>query len=264
MMIFLNLVQIFFASLLMAQSPYTNVSVDKLALENREDGSVRYVVIAGNQENNRAADPENSIIAVSYRHYSNPNSGNLISGLAYGAHADQITMPINSTSVTVNGQTTNLERGALILATDGEIYLIENIYPDGRLAVYRSTVNANSRNRVHDNFVPLVRENTSVIHVDDIQATQTDCFFGYCKNDIHADIQGVPICDQEVLVAYIEGWGMKDTPRMSCRMDGARIQGVFNDGTLVSGKTVFNPFPESLKNYQVVEANTETEGNIAL
>ncbi len=247
---------LFSTGVLLAQGLYGSADTSQLVLENREDGSVRYVQVVKSQGNKSSEQKTDSVF---YRSYSNKFSGGFNSSRPYEVPVEQLTYPIPEIPLALNGQNIRLQRGKLILGKDGEFYIIENLYPDGRIAAYRATVNPNSSRRVHSNFVAEVEENIVIIDVDLIRATQSRCFFGICQNEVYADVQGVPLCDRTVLASYLEDWGAKKADKLSCRLNGAIIHGVFNDGTLVSGKTLFNPFPESLHRYPTDESITNVE-----
>ncbi len=166
--------------------------------------------------------------------------------------------PVATVTVETQGVLRNIGRDEVILGTDGNIYLVRDVFDNGMIAAYRSDINPNSRNRVAGNIDAAEEDDTFILDVDDVQAVQVSCFLNICTGQRYHEIAGMPLCDFERLrgVEVTEGVVTGVPSNLACRVDrSAPIHAVFSDGTLANGNRLFNPFPRTINNYyRVTEA----------
>ncbi len=177
--------------------------------------------------------------------------------------SSDLIRPVATVTVETQGVLRNIGRDEVILGTDGNIYLVRDVFANGLIAAYRSDINPNSRNRVAGNIDAAEEDNIFILDVDDVQAVQVDCFLNVCTGQRYHEIAGMPLCDFERLrgVEVTEGVVTGVPSNLSCRVDrSAPIHAVFSDGTLANGNRLFNPFPSTINNYyRVTEAEELSE-----
>lgn len=223
--------------------------VGRHALETLDDGTVNYVKIL-NQDRNKNSGPQT--IAVSRQYYAEidrvfPN----LRLSHYGANREQITLPVNHLNLDLEGKDRQIQSGTLVLGNDNLLYLVQEVYPDNRMAVYRLEIRPNHRDRVRGLFLPLIQQGILVKSLDEIRAVEDTSYGNYEKGKIYGEISGIPLCHNSNVK---DEWNLPDDFSFGCNKGKqTQIREIFSDGSLLVGNTVFNPFQKTIEYPQGVE-----------
>lgn len=166
---------------------------------------------------------------------------------------NQMVLPVKDMTHDLQGKTRTLKKGSVILSSGKKIYVVEEVFQNGQLAVTPLVANLNSRNRVSENFARVQRANIEVLKKEDVLAVEVKSFAGYKKGARYKQIHGLPICDAKALQSYQLPLEMraKEPVRFNCGRGhvGALVHAVFSDGTLAIDNHIFNFFPKSRDKY---------------
>ncbi len=170
---------------------------------------------------------------------------------------DQLIKPVPSIPHRMQQRDQSLRKGMIVLGADKKMFIIEDVFADGRVAVSRLTINANSRHRIpNTDFVKQDREGYSIINKNEIIAVETNCFLRYCRGQVYSEIENIPVCQRDVLTTHNNSMTPEMraalNPGFTCgRFGKFEIHALFSDGSIAIHNRIINPFPRSLHNYQL-------------
>ncbi len=194
-----------------------------------------------------ASDPNRSPLIVTREYYITPSNRSV--GTDKIPRQD-LSFEVPEIQATFQNTPRTLKKGVIVLGKDRKPYVVEAVFPNGKVAMAELEINPVSRFRLEQNrnFAPIQRRNVSIVSTSDILAVEQTCFLQkYCKGQTLETINDIPIC---------EAYNVRNNGAQSLNVpcgrfqNGAAINAVFSDGTLMLHLTLINPFPEATLRYQ--------------
>lgn len=194
-----------------------------------------------------ASDPNHSPLIVTREYYITPSNRSVNNDKI---PRQDLSFEVPEIQATFQNTSHTLKKGVIVLGQDRKPYLVEAVFPNGKVALAPLEINAVSRFRLEQNrnFAPIQRRNVSIVSTSEILAVEQTCFLQkYCKGQTLETINDIPIC---------EAHNVRNRSTSSLNVNcgrfnkGADINAVFSDGTLMLHLTLINPFPEATLRYQ--------------
>lgn len=169
----------------------------------------------------------------------------------YSIPVENLIRSIKSTEITRNGRRFEILRGTYITTASRQVYLVEDVFPDGRLIAHRVRFNLSSRSRLSSGFERIRLENEYLLNTSDITGVEVQCFARYCRGQSLTEIENVPICNRALMAEYRLSEHQSPLKDLNCnRSNNVSLNAVFSNGDmLLSQEKTINPFPPQLQNY---------------
>jgi hypothetical protein len=226
---------------LMGSSAFAEVALTQI------DGELTYVTVR-NQQGNEA------MVGV---HSFSCNWTCTRSSKTHRVPSDALIQPSSSIVVESEGTAFRVGRDHVVLGQDGYIYNIRNVFqtPGESLVVATRERREGDSFSNHDGVMDPTEgrngRNVYILNAEQIAAVEVDCYLNVCSGQRYQEVAGTPLCDFATLRdVTVENGVVIGIPELSCRVDAsAPIDRVFNNGALLNGRQVFNPFPSDLRHY---------------
>ena len=244
--IFISLSGLFFASSVFALSTSLVKKGDYVLVD--RNGETKYAEV-GNYQKTKNGE-YNYTLTIRERNKKLVNTSN-----SFGAKKNQLVLPAEQITQTLQDKPRVIKKGLVILGPGKKIYVVEDVFQNGKIAVtpLRTSLTSRPSERVSKNFTRAWKANVEILNKEDILAVEVPFYRDYKKGGVYKQILGMPVCDAIGVRAYQLSPDLRSEKniRFNCgrKQEGVSINALFSDGTMAINSYIFNPFPRSQEKY---------------